>query len=104
MIAVFRCDHTLVEKKEKSSWASAEEQMSSVELEDIAMQRGVGKFKMGDVGWLLAEYINGHDAAKGMGDEMDTAVLLETWIILAPKTINTIRFSYYRFDHLWLVV
>lgn len=79
-----RTRRTFVEQQEEPDGASAQEQMSGIKLEDIAMQGCIGKIEARHMGGLLAQDIDSHDTSQRVSNEVHTAVLLEASIVLAP--------------------
>lgn len=56
------------------------------------------------MGRLFAQNIQGQRSPKRVSDDVNPSFLLEAWIILAPKSVDTIRFGDDCFYHLLFVV
>jgi hypothetical protein len=57
------------------------------------LERGVSKLRI-NIGWLLAQDIDGHYRAERMSDQVHSPILCESWVVMAPQAIDAIRLLY----------
>ena len=89
----------MVQKQKEPCRTTAKEYIFRVELKYC-----LANFSLREVQWwrsrrLLAQDVHSHDAAKGMGDQMNFAVLSESGVVTAPQTVNPICLFDHRLDH-----